>query len=275
MPLSGVVAGYRDHGNRQYVGPGDIVSGATAWVGLRGYSAAVCNGTTNAVRLRRSSDNAEQDFVILSDGELDVASINTFKGAANLFVTTLYDQTGNGNDFTNTTAATQPALTLSGLGSLPIMGFTFASSQFLQSPITAGFTQPFSFSAVAQRTSSAQPTMAILVGGTAAGLFFGDSANGLYLYAGTQLLLAAPDNNWYGINSAANGVSSNHSANTTWVGATAGSNNISTVRLFLGTDASSEYLTGNITEAGFWSSLAFSAAQDENLCLNQRSYWGI
>lgn len=64
-----------------YTGPGDIVSGATAWYGLRAYSAAVAaTGTQKAVNVRRASDNATQDILILTNGNLDVASYNTFVG---------------------------------------------------------------------------------------------------------------------------------------------------------------------------------------------------
>lgn len=64
-----------------YVGPGDIVSGATYFWGLRGYNnAGAAPGTTNAVRVVRLSDNAEQDVVILSSGALDMTSATTFAG---------------------------------------------------------------------------------------------------------------------------------------------------------------------------------------------------
>lgn len=64
-----------------YTGPGDIVSGATAFYGLRAYSAAVAaTGTQKAVNVRRASDNATQDILILTNGNLDVASAATFAG---------------------------------------------------------------------------------------------------------------------------------------------------------------------------------------------------
>lgn len=63
-----------------YTGPGNLVSGATAWYGLRAYNAAYATGSNNAVDLRRSSDNATTTLVILSSGALDVASAATFAG---------------------------------------------------------------------------------------------------------------------------------------------------------------------------------------------------
>lgn len=76
-----------------YVGPGDITS-YTAWFGVRGYSAAVAApGTAPAVRVRRASDNAETDIVILTTGDLDVATAAAF---------TSVDATGTG-DISGTT----------------------------------------------------------------------------------------------------------------------------------------------------------------------------
>ena len=63
-----------------YTGPGDIVSGATAWYGLRAYNAAYATGSNNAVNYRRASDNATQNGVILASGAFDIATANTFAG---------------------------------------------------------------------------------------------------------------------------------------------------------------------------------------------------
>ena len=43
-----------------YAGPGNVISGASAWWGLRGYSAAAVGA--NAVQLRRDSDNVVPIF---------------------------------------------------------------------------------------------------------------------------------------------------------------------------------------------------------------------
>jgi len=72
------------------------------------------NGYTgNCVRVRRSSDNAEQDFGFVDD-VVDMASIITFCGVVNGYVTTWYDQSGLGKDVTQATAANQPQILASG-----------------------------------------------------------------------------------------------------------------------------------------------------------------
>lgn len=88
----------------------DTYSGAAAAYSLRKLRTAYSG---SAIRVRRSSDNAEQDFGFVSN-VLDTASLLTFCGAGNGFVTTWYDQSGNARNKTQTTAANQPQLVSSG-----------------------------------------------------------------------------------------------------------------------------------------------------------------
>ena len=67
----------------------------------------------NAIRVRRSSDNTEQD-IGFSGGNLDESSLTSFCSGTNGFVTTWYDQSGNGLNATQTTAANQPQIVSSG-----------------------------------------------------------------------------------------------------------------------------------------------------------------
>lgn len=97
-PMTLLGAGAKPSAAPSYTGPGDIVASAAGWWGLQGYSAAVAaTGTQKAVTVRRASDNATQDIVILTTGLLDVASVNSFAGT---------DATGNA-----TSAGTSVALT--------------------------------------------------------------------------------------------------------------------------------------------------------------------
>lgn len=63
-----------------------------------------------AIRVRRSSDNAEQD-IGFSGEDLDTSALATFVGASQGFVKTWYDQSGNGNNATQTAAGNQAAIT--------------------------------------------------------------------------------------------------------------------------------------------------------------------
>ena len=64
------------------------------------------------IRVRRSSDNAEQDINFVGD-LLDTTSLLSFVGAGNGFVTTFYTQVGTAN-VTNATASEQPQIVSSG-----------------------------------------------------------------------------------------------------------------------------------------------------------------
>lgn len=88
----------------------DQYSGAAAAYSVRKLSSSYSG---SALRVRRSSDNAEQD-IGFSDNNLDTSALTTFVGANNGFVVTWYDQSGNGNDATNATAAEQPQIVSSG-----------------------------------------------------------------------------------------------------------------------------------------------------------------
>jgi hypothetical protein len=63
------------------------------------------------VRVRRSSDNSEADF---KSSELKDGTLATWVGANDGFVVTWYDQSGNGVNFTNSTANLQPTILQSG-----------------------------------------------------------------------------------------------------------------------------------------------------------------
>ena len=84
----------------------DQFPGAAAAYSLRKLSA----DTTNAVRVRRSSDNTEADFTPAQIGD---GSLLAWVGAGvsnNGLVTTWYDQSGNANHATQATAASQPKI---------------------------------------------------------------------------------------------------------------------------------------------------------------------
>jgi hypothetical protein len=67
----------------------------------------------NAIKVRRSSDNTEQDIGFVGN-LLDTASLLTFCGVGNGFVTRWYDQSTNANDCANGTIANQCQVVISG-----------------------------------------------------------------------------------------------------------------------------------------------------------------
>jgi hypothetical protein len=62
------------------------------------------------MRIRESNFNTETDIGFDSNGDLDTAAIATHCGGGNGYVVTWYDQSGNGNDATQSTTANQPLI---------------------------------------------------------------------------------------------------------------------------------------------------------------------
>jgi PKD repeat protein len=90
----------------------DAFPNAAAAYSLRKMRAAY---TGSAIRVRRSSDNTEQNIGFNGSNGLDTTALLAFVGANNGFVTTFYDQSGNGYDLTQTTSTEQPQIVASGV----------------------------------------------------------------------------------------------------------------------------------------------------------------
>ena len=130
--------------------------------------------TGDCVKVRRASDNAEQDIGFVS-GQIDISSLETFASGGVCHVTTFYDQSGNANNAIQTAAANQPVITDSSgnvttVNSKPSVLWTVAESWLEFTPIT-----PYSVF-VAQKLST--------VGGAYANFIIG-GANNDYISSGS------------------------------------------------------------------------------------------
>lgn len=70
--------------------------------------------TGSAIAVRRSSDNTSQNIGFDVNGNLDTTSLLSFVGSGNGFVSIWYDQSGNGSNLTQSTAAEQMRIVYSG-----------------------------------------------------------------------------------------------------------------------------------------------------------------
>lgn len=122
----------------------DIYTGATAAYSLRDLRAPVANSAV--VRVRRSSDNTEQDFTAL---QVTDGTLTSFCGAGNGFIRTWYDQSTSGNNAVQTNTALQPRIVNSGVldtdGGKPAIVFGGASNVHIApaSSITVASTAAF------------------------------------------------------------------------------------------------------------------------------------
>ncbi len=86
----------------------------------------------SAIRIRRSSDNTEQDIGFTAEGVLDTAAISAFVSNHSAFIRRVYDQTGNGRHREVANVPEQPRIvnagTLETVGSKPAANFYASES---------------------------------------------------------------------------------------------------------------------------------------------------
>ena len=99
-----------------FTGAYDAIPNIAAAYGMRRMRSAY---TGSLLRLRRSSDNAESDFGYDADGHLDTAAISAWLSGSG-YIVTWYDQSGNGYNATQSTAASQPLYVASGQNGRPV-----------------------------------------------------------------------------------------------------------------------------------------------------------
>jgi hypothetical protein len=108
LPINLGLIGSEDFG---FQGLLDFYPNAAAAYSLRKLSSAY---TGSAIRVRRAVGSPSETDIGFVNNELDVATLESFCSGTNGFVTTWYDQSGNGYDATQTTAANQPQIVSSG-----------------------------------------------------------------------------------------------------------------------------------------------------------------
>ncbi len=93
----------------------------------------------SCIRVRRSSDNTEQDIGFVN-ARLDTVSLLSFCGASSGFVTKWYDQSGNASDAVQATSSVQPRIVNAGVlevtGSYPKINFDIAAGTRLVNTAT-------------------------------------------------------------------------------------------------------------------------------------------
>lgn len=292
LPLMGVGAG----NPATYTGPGDVVSGANAWYSCqRAYNAAYATGSNKGCNVRRASDSETCDFLIATTGSIGLStacsgadngvSLATYCNATTCAVTKAYDQTGNGNDASQATAASQPNLTPSAFGSLAAMQTTGGTGHSLVTGATVtSSTQPLSYSAVAEATTLTTspfvgPIISSFQSGTQIQFAYWDSttsaSGAVRLYAGANTTVTAAANALHAFQVLVNNASSVVRVDNTETTVSPSSGS-STNKLGLFNDASpgGSQLIGYIGEAGYWNGHGFSGTERTNLCHNQFVYWG-
>jgi hypothetical protein len=258
-----------------YAGPGDIVGSATGWWGLRGYTAAVAaTGTQKSVTIRRASDDATADIVILTTGYLDVATATTHCAATTCFVTKFWDQSGNSRDISQATGANQAQIFLSSGPSAgyPYVAFTAGTNSYAGAANFTPTTGVESFSTVANRSTGTG--LVKMVRGGGGNEFDGKSAsanNWILTGNASSITAAANDAAWHAGSALLNGASSAVNIDN--------SETTGTVTGFTGAAAygmvGANSTTMKIVESGFWYNITFTSQNRTDLSAQQHSAWGF
>lgn len=257
-----------------YAGPGDIVSGALMWASCaRAYNAAYATGSNNACLLVDSATGlTTYTMKILSTGFADVAGAAASSACATACkVKTMYDQTGNGHNCTNSTLSVMPVFTFSAVNGLPGPAWTNVTSWTLICANNITQSAPYSYSVVYKRT--AVTSGAVLdASGTGAGLCGTTSANQVHLTQGGTLTAAATDNSFHAVQTVLNGASSVVTVDASdTTGTVVGNYSAETIHLGAGGGGcAAAAMTGIIMEGGMWPA-GFTSGNRTSLNSNQHS----
>jgi hypothetical protein len=156
----------------------DLYPGATIAYSLRKLRSTY---TGNSIRVRRSSDNTETNIGFVNN-LLDTATLSSFCGSGNGFVTTWYDQSLNGNNALQILTGSQPQIVLNGViftqNGLPTLFFL---------GISTSNDLPFTGIVADTNISTYIVGRAFFTNGSVAGPMFGHFENGPGIIIGQNL----------------------------------------------------------------------------------------
>lgn len=285
-------------GGGGYTGPGDVVSGAVAWWGLRCYRNAysgnvadltdTSTGNTTGTRLQCSSGTVS---ALVSGSACTFVTGNACSSiavtcAVSCNILTLYDQSGANNctstacDLTQSINASRPLFAASGLGGRPTLNCNSGSGVLVSNNALGGSVPgPYTISAVAERVSGSTVDYPLIVGSatTVFGAFFDvHTAGNVAMYTGALIPTApAADNAFHAAQFIFNSSSSAFYVDGTASGAVdTGNTDDYPGQQFAFCATGVQTLTGFVQEAGLWS-VGFSSGQQSSMNSNQHAYWGF
>jgi hypothetical protein len=272
---------YPGAGGGGFSGPGDVVSGSTAWFSTaRAYNASFAAGAgaiadlvDTATGLATCTMNigtngfANLSALSCAGGTLSVVTFCTVTHPAGCSITKVYDQTGNGKHVLNVTLSQMPNLTFNAINSLPGMTLINANADNL---IASGFSisAAYSMSTVYKRTATSSG--AILDGNSTGIGICGGAANQVRL-GGGFIAATASDSAYHAVQGVVNGASSVltvEGSDTT--GTASGNYSAESLRVGRGSNSCTGTLDGTIMEAGYWPS-GFSGPNRTAMNTNQHS----
>jgi hypothetical protein len=261
-----------------YVGPGDVVSSASAWFGLRAYNAAYATGLGKIANICNPSDAACADVFSNASGNLNLGTIGGVTCANSVTVCTiktLYDQSGTlqcsgaACNATQATIANRPTLQLNCFGGTKFCGSCGATTR-MDSATATTINQPYTYVAFGLRPGSATgPILTNTDGTTFTRVIYFSAANTAAIFSTTSATATATDNVSHALLGMFNTSSSKMVVDGASTAGLVGAGN-STGFWTICTDTGT-HLTGFFAEAGAYS--GDQSASATSLSTNQHAYW--
>jgi hypothetical protein len=280
-------------GGGGYTGPGDVVSGASFWAGLRAYNLAYATANGNLADIvdtatgaasctikAKTNGDADLSSLLCVGGTVSVTTFCTVTHPSGCSVTKLYDQIST-HDLVQTTLAVMPQLVLgsvTGLGSTrPALSFTAANSPVLQSLASLTVAQPLFTSHAAKNVATGGQASFLFDGASLQGGYDHGGSDNFFLFSGASVVSATvTDSAWHALENTYNNASSeilvDGVSTTGSLGNSTGFNGL----VSLG-PTGPQALGGNVVELGIWPPAAATsfAANKATLSSNKHSYWGF
>ena len=276
-----------------YNGPGDAVTGATAWWGLRAYSKNIATNwnvaPTKVANIRRSGDGVTCDVNAAFNGGLGVTAncSNTSYNAitanafctSTCFVTKLYDQSGANScggaacDVAQATSGNQPALQFGCEANNACLVFS-SNTQNLVSATGPSIAAPYTFAAWGKRTGAFTSYQALAAQSSSTLLGYNNVANqARFVNNGVATTVAATDSVAHSIAASVYaGPNFTFAVDTTFgTGLTPADATSTSGTFFVGAPTTGFGLTGTVAEAGVWPK-QFASTDQSALCDNQYGY---
>lgn len=266
-----------------YQGPGDIVTGASAWGSCaRVYNAAGASTATSlcdlvavtggaAVCTLRGTSTGFVDLAASYCAGTTPSAACTAASGGSCKVTKIYDQSGSGNHWTQATLASMPGLTFSALNGLPGINCSGGTNALLVTAGNVTASQPFTFSIVAKATNSTGGGVIGGAGGTDADVAFGNAVLGMGVAASLTFSGAATANVFHagqGLSAAGVGASVINIDNTETTGTLTSVIGASALRVCRNGSGGAS-LVGIMMEIGLWATTGFSGTQRTNVNANE------
>lgn len=281
-----------------YTGPGDVISGAVAWWGLRCYTSAYAGnvadvvdtstGNTTGTRLQCASGTVS---ALVSGSACTFVTGNACSALATTCATackvvTLYDQSGSNKcnssaspcDVTNATNANRPDYITSCLGGLPCLrAATVAAKLTLASATShAAVSQPFTFSSVSKRIASFTTYQVVCCDAAFQVAYAVTINNAVYVSGAGNTTQTASDSAAHNYQMVSNNAGTSYlTVDATQTSFALGNATAfaSTTYRISGSTAAANNAAIDFFELGVWPS-AFSTGNQTSMCHNQFAYWG-